>query len=145
MYFQNKLHEILCTLLLIVMWLIRRGFGLETGFVSLKATTNYSKSSIVIAAPITPKTHSIFTLRELVFLPTSRLPWPMPKVLVSSDLSSIFSYLGHSLCCISLTKSLCKSNCRSLELRKLGSYGRIAKEISISKLSVRLFCDFALA
>jgi hypothetical protein len=71
-------------------------------FASLTTTTNYNKSSTVITAYITLKACLIFTLREPVFLPTSRLPWPMPEVLASADSSSIFN---------SLYKSRCNSNC----------------------------------
>jgi hypothetical protein len=59
-------------------------------FASLITTTNYNKSSTVTTAYITLKVHSIFTLRELVFHPTSRLQWPMTEVLASADFSSIF-------------------------------------------------------
>jgi hypothetical protein len=47
----------------------------------------------VITASITLKAHVIFILLELVFLPTSRLLWPMPEVLASTNFSSVFLYL----------------------------------------------------
>jgi hypothetical protein len=64
---------------------------------SLTTTTNYSKSPTIITAQITLKPHLIFTLRELPFLPTSRLPWPMPEVLASTDFSSTSLYLDLDL------------------------------------------------
>jgi hypothetical protein len=66
-------------------------------FASLVTTTIYNESSTVITAYIILKAHSIFNLRELVFLPTSRLPWPIPEVVPSTDFSSIFLYTQVSL------------------------------------------------
>jgi hypothetical protein len=40
--------------------------------------------------------HLIFTLQELVFLATFRLPWPMHEVLASTDSCSIFLHLSNS-------------------------------------------------
>jgi hypothetical protein len=54
-------------------------------FAPLITTTNYNISSTVVTAKVTVKAHLIFTLLEPVFLPTSRLPWPMPEVLTSTD------------------------------------------------------------
>jgi hypothetical protein len=56
-------------------------------FALLTTTTNYIKSSTVITASIILQAHLIFTLRELVILPTSQLPWPTPDVQASTDSS----------------------------------------------------------
>jgi hypothetical protein len=62
-------------------------------FASLIRITNYCKSSVVIIAYSTIKAHLIFTLRELVYLQTFRLPWPMSEGLTSADFPSSFLYL----------------------------------------------------
>jgi hypothetical protein len=92
------------------------------------------------------KSHLILTLGDPIFLPTSRLPWSMTEVFASTDSysSSCISYSSWTgnldLSCSLLfswtwtltftpeLKSRCSSNCGSLELRILSSYGRIAKE-----------------
>jgi hypothetical protein len=66
-------------------------------FALLITTTNHSKCSAVITAWTTLKAHSIFTLWELAFLPSSRLLGTMPKALASTDFSLLFLYFELSL------------------------------------------------
>jgi hypothetical protein len=102
-------------------------------FASLITTTNYNKYSIVIPAWIILKAHLTFTLRELIFLTTSQLPWPMPNVLALIDSSSIFEL---SLSWNSLNESHRNRNFGSLQLQNISNYGRTTKEIPVSKTSV---------
>jgi hypothetical protein len=55
-------------------------------FASLKTTINFNKSSTAIPPYISLRADLICALRELVFLPTSRLPCPIPEVLASTSM-----------------------------------------------------------
>jgi hypothetical protein len=68
------------------MHIIETSFGLDAGFIYPAYNhSSYNNSSTVITSWTTLEAYLIFTLWELAFLPTSRLPWPMLKILAATN------------------------------------------------------------